>query len=485
MTASSSRWWLLALLLLAATLRLLQLSYESIWLDEALTWVQVNGSYAAMMESVRQDVHPPVYFHVLQFFVWLGGDSEFMLRFPSALFGVLTVWVTYLCGKRLDFGRAALVPALLVAVSMFHIRYSQEARMYTLMAFLTGWSMLTLLNLRRREAGLGAMLHYLLATILLMYTHIYGMFAVMAQSLYVIPLAVLTKQPPIPLKRWLLLQVIVAVSFLPWVGTLLSQVDRVSRGFWIGEPGIADFFATFSLYSGGITAAVLTALLASLAVRKLTDKKHGESLPETFGNEWFLLCWLLTPILVPFVISQFTQPIFYGRYTIAASLAWYLLVGAGLSVAWQQPRWRPVLLLLTAVVVVWPAGKGLRYFTEDMKPDWRGVVAYVEERAEPGDLVIFHNLNIIEPYRYYAARDDLKLHKLIPGRDAFVPDFAAAEAVNFDELTAPHNQVWIVLAYTRGWEFDVEDFPELMAGFELQPIEPLTRRVIVQRYIRQ
>jgi hypothetical protein len=47
---------------------------------------------------------------------------------------------------------------------------------------------------------------------------------------------------------------------------------------------------------------------------------------------YFLVVWVLATILIPFVISLgVSNPIYDPRYTIAASVAFYLLVAKGIS----------------------------------------------------------------------------------------------------------------------------------------------------------
>ncbi len=61
-------------------------------------------------------------------FIYMFGLSEFSVRFPSALFGTLTVLVTYLLVKRL-FGSntVALLSAFFLAISPWHINLSRTA----------------------------------------------------------------------------------------------------------------------------------------------------------------------------------------------------------------------------------------------------------------------------------------------------------------------------------------------------------------------
>jgi uncharacterized membrane protein len=67
----------------------------------------------------------------------LGGDSEFALRYPSALFGALAVPCGFVLARQLGFSRRiGLLLGLLLATSPYLVWYGQEAKMYTLLLVL-------------------------------------------------------------------------------------------------------------------------------------------------------------------------------------------------------------------------------------------------------------------------------------------------------------------------------------------------------------
>ncbi len=82
------------------------------------------------------DHHPPLYYLLLHGWQRLLGDGAAMVRLPSALLGIAAIPVLYWAGRIFVGRRAAMVAATLLAVSPFHVRYGQEARMYALMALL-------------------------------------------------------------------------------------------------------------------------------------------------------------------------------------------------------------------------------------------------------------------------------------------------------------------------------------------------------------
>jgi uncharacterized membrane protein len=64
------------------------------------------------------------------------GSEEWVLRLPSALVGLLSIYLLYRLGSALFDRLTGLAAALLLAVSPFHVWYSQEARMYALVGLL-------------------------------------------------------------------------------------------------------------------------------------------------------------------------------------------------------------------------------------------------------------------------------------------------------------------------------------------------------------
>ena len=85
------------------------------------------------------DYKPPVYIYAAAGAIKLFGLTEFAIRLPSAVSGLLLVLVTYLLAKQL-FGKekTALVSALLIAVSPWSIQMSRAAFEANLATFLSG-----------------------------------------------------------------------------------------------------------------------------------------------------------------------------------------------------------------------------------------------------------------------------------------------------------------------------------------------------------
>lgn len=136
---------LLLILLLAIILRFWQLGQN----PPSLTWDEAAWGYNAYSLGIDRkdefgrflplnylesfgDFKPPVYAYLDVLPVKFFGLTEFATRFPSALFGVLTVLITYFLTKRIFWNSKsrkmyALLSALFLAISPWHIMLSRAA----------------------------------------------------------------------------------------------------------------------------------------------------------------------------------------------------------------------------------------------------------------------------------------------------------------------------------------------------------------------
>ena len=94
--------------------RLYRLGAQSLWLDEGGTWSEVTGRtgkgwLALLGELFSKDAAYPLYHVLLKAWVIVAGDSEWALRFPSALAGAATVTVLYRAAREL--GRPTTAPS--------------------------------------------------------------------------------------------------------------------------------------------------------------------------------------------------------------------------------------------------------------------------------------------------------------------------------------------------------------------------------------
>jgi mannosyltransferase len=166
---------LLAIVLVGAFLRLYHLGAQSLGADDTWSvWIAQLG-LSKITQTTAADVHPPLYYFLLHYWMASFGTSEIAVKLLSIVFGVLAILVVYALGRELFEERAGLIGAFILALSAFNIRYSQEARMYSLLVLLGLLSMYFFIRLFRRSTPI-TWAGYVISTTLLLYTHVYGLF---------------------------------------------------------------------------------------------------------------------------------------------------------------------------------------------------------------------------------------------------------------------------------------------------------------------
>ncbi len=152
---------------------------RELWLDEYHTWWLSTMSLPSLWTFVTGDVHPPLYFALMNGWQRLASDSPLALRLPSLLAYTASVFV-FAAALRPAGGTAAVRSAAvaLFALSPALVYYGSEARMYALTVLLATASLACIVRLHdeRGAARQSDATALAVAATLLVYTHYTGLF---------------------------------------------------------------------------------------------------------------------------------------------------------------------------------------------------------------------------------------------------------------------------------------------------------------------
>jgi uncharacterized membrane protein len=219
--------------LFGAMIRFAGIGKLSVWYDEGYTAWAIDHPIRQIIRIISHDTAPPLYYLLLHAWSLLFGRSEAALRGLSALLGILSIPLVAAIADRLAKGSAAAA-AWIFALSWWQFAYSQEARGYELISFLT--AAMFYCTLRHLDQPNGAWLAAAIAAAAA------GLYANNFMLLYItaIGLILLIAPGPLPLRTRLRdLAIAVAVLtavYLPWIGALRWQIHRVNGDFWIPPP---------------------------------------------------------------------------------------------------------------------------------------------------------------------------------------------------------------------------------------------------------
>jgi uncharacterized membrane protein len=193
------------------------LTHESVWYDEARSlWVVQPSDPTQVLDRLDRDVHPPLYFLVLNVWVALVGESVYAVRMLSAAFAVLGLSSAYAVGKRLFDRWTALMAVAVLGTAGVFVYYAREARMYSLLLCLGTLSMWACVRWLHRPTRACSVLYGLVLGGLLL-THYYASFLVLTQALYVLLVR------PRRWACWLLVGVLALALLALWTPWLFQQ----------------------------------------------------------------------------------------------------------------------------------------------------------------------------------------------------------------------------------------------------------------------
>jgi len=393
---------LAAILILAAALRLNNLTGPDVISDEAFSiWVASKPLPGLFAELVGDYVHPPLHYLLLHFLLPLFGVSVAVARLPSVAFGVLSVWLLYRLADRLLGRRAALLAALMLAVSQLGVRYSQNARPYSLWVSLGLAASYCLIRALDAGGGRGWWMTYSVALTLTIYTHYFGFLLLLAMCAFLVvrkgtrleiravpwwPFGVASSASLACFAPWMLSGVLGAVQRNP---KIVEARPLIEAAHWWSPFSMLAWFnnAQAGVLGQGapVWAHVLGPLIFTLpacwALRKAFVVRDPA---ETRANGGVLFCFVLafTQATAVWLIG-WAGVQFYVRYALLAVPFYYALAAHGLL---NLPMRVPMAVLALAVIA--SSIPGLIAYERMPFTQIQEALAFLRQQYEPGDCVL-------------------------------------------------------------------------------------------------
>ncbi|WP_336361951.1 glycosyltransferase family 39 protein [Halalkalicoccus salilacus] len=450
------------ILLTGLLLRSYGLDNQSLWIEEIYSIV-IRGSRPAseILFAPATDIHPPLHYLLLHYWMELFGGSVLATRAYTVIIGVAGIFVVYVLGTSLFNVKVGLIGAALLAVSPMHIHASRTVEIYGLLLLLSVVSLYGFVKLFEGSKSQNITL-YLIATVLLLLTHLYGIFILVAQNAYVLSAHFSDSehhQPYFSLPQWFSLQALLGIVALPGLFRALQVTVPAMIGTtddyigWIPEMNIYRVLETFLYYSGfpnyypylvdSTGIRLLSYLVLGIAVLcfgvafgEHQDQSQPETLvprkPEVDGL-YLLSAVLASVILLPFAISKLLNPIYLTEPTLPAIVPFFLIVALGVSRLPNERIQTVVAVLLVGSLLL----SGGVYFSTNSEEPWNEVAPHVESSATSDDLVVFHSDWLVHSYNYYSQREDYDT-------TGYSQEFTEEEVDQLQTQADNNERIWIV-----------------------------------------
>jgi mannosyltransferase len=440
-----SSFWLAVLIVVGGALRLFRLGTKSFWLDEAASATLARLEWPAFWSAIiHRQANMALYYFILRGWTRFG-SSEFALRSLAVAAGLAAIPAIYLLGKALFGAKAGRVAALLLSVHLFHIRYSQEARAYSLSMLLAVLSALFFIRSLKRPSP-KSWAAYILVSSLMVYAHVFGIWVLLAQWS-----ALLLSRRYVPWRQFFFSAAIICLLISPLTYCLLFLSDR-SQLAWLAAPSVSDLYQLGLDLTGDGGPLLLLAYgaLLSVAIAVGVSRTKAQSTIDSW-KYWFLLVWLILPIALVLIISL-RSPVFEPRFLIVCVPPLLLLVADALT----QVRSQVLFGLVLAVVLELALGGAVSYYQIRADPaqtdNWRDATRSVLSQANAGDAVLFSYSEerlAFDDYQRQFRMDESPLHKFPEETDLELltrrPSRPSAELLG--DIAARYRRVWVITAF--------------------------------------
>lgn len=456
---SQTRLPLTIIILFAYGWRLHGLTEESLWRDEVdAVYFALRDLPATLTMFVSSAQNGALYFLSLRGWLQAVGASEFALRYPSVMAGVLSIPLLWKVGQKLlytpfndhDSDRRLnhfipLAAAILLAANPYQLWYSQEGKMYTIivaLSLLASWLWLRGIETADQPISWRYWFGYLIVATISIYSHLLMILmppihvlwflivwpkAKRARQGFAFALAGLTL-PYLPMLWWQW-DMLVATeqrtlyAFTPFQDVLRVLLDNHIQGFMETKETLWYAPIYFVALAGLLMGAwELRSTLARTESSGENSLKHHDDDTNDSSRQgtkiidrlevqipgWkrylMLICWLFGPILLIHGLSL-RQPVFVDRYIIWIGPAGILLLTLGLTVVWNNAASiaKPLVFCLLLYISGFWLYAGWEQKALDIKYDLRSAVGTVSAYREADELLILQIPHMEYSFRYYSS----------------------------------------------------------------------------------
>ncbi|MBN4049073.1 glycosyltransferase family 39 protein [archaeon AH-315-M20] len=447
---------LILIIVLGTFLRFYNLAGESFWLDEGATvltikkynaWQIINNTWEKgqiLPNYYSTDIDLPPYYLILSAWTKIFGISEFSFRLFSAILGSLALIAVFYLARYLFDERIALLSTFLTSINLTLIWYSQEARQYSYLLFLSLLSIIFLIK-SLKENKTKYIVGLLIVNTLIIYSHLAWIIFIALEGVYALYISYknhINKKEPH--KKIVIVFLIIGLLYLPIIERVIFSESKYVDVY--GKPDmmqLAEFGVLLSTwlypsismrekiysFSMGFTLFEWILLLSVLMTALLFGLLFLNGIVKSFYKKKsaiFMLLLFFFPLLFALIVSLIhpTITIFQLKQIIYIIPAFLIFVSIGIL------RTKISKLLISGVIILSILPLSAYYINID-KQQFREAVEFLPEN-EP----IF--LNIVSAqvaFQYYSGERDNVI--------------GVADVDELKSFLYNKNSFWMLLTFTK------------------------------------
>lgn len=368
---------------------------KSLLLDEAIVWKVSNLSAKNILlgKFYEYRFHGPLFYLIIHFWAKIN-QHELWLRIPSALFGILTVFILYLLVKKIFNAKTGLLASFFFATSSYHSYWSTQLRLYEGLIFISILYILLSLNIKRGSIG-----HVIVLSVLAIIGISFDLSFIWIFLVINLNMILWLCKKRINYQKWFLSILVAIPLFLYYLIHLVTLFRLGSSALrFTFTANIFNFFKLLTYYISihylvfnpkneylqfyvylVCSLTILIIIFIQLFKRNLID-----------DNNFLIFTLIFFPLILSFSFSQF-YPIFIHYNLIIVSIGIILLLST------LKKR------LLTCLAILWLVsniGSYSYFLYSPSLEDWKNVMPLLKTNYSDSKL-LFYPLYFEIPFSYY------------------------------------------------------------------------------------
>ncbi len=360
-------------------------------------------SFPELIEKgILNDGHPALIQVFLYYWVRIFSYSEYIVKLPFLLCGLISVWLVFTIGKKWFSETTGILSAAFMATIQFTIMYSQIARPYAtglcfVLLFVYFWTNTVL----EKKNNLIHWIGFSVSAALCAYDHYFSLFSAMLVA--VSGLLFISRQQML---KYLLFNVLAAILFLPHLKITLHQLSLGGLN-WLPVPDISffsDYFGFIFHYSLFLIAFFILLIITGIYFH---FKYQANSLRKSLiiiGIAWFVL-----PLLTGYLYSIYDKPVL--QFSVLIFSVPFLFISAFSFFPALKPRINALLVIalvcFTIPTLIFSRQYYRFFYNQGYGAIAKNQIALLDSVKQPVALII----NGYEPIflQYYSFKYDHKI----------------------------------------------------------------------------
>lgn len=329
---------ILVILLVATGLRFYNIGEMPFTHDEFSTIFRLNfDSLHEVIEIGMKELdnHPigtQVFYY---YYTKVFGTGELAVKFPIILFGIFSVFLVYVLGKRWFNSTSALYAAAFMAVLQYTVAQSITARMYGfgipfVLLMVLYWDKIISNSFTLKNA-----IAYVLFASVCAYNHYFSLLFV--SIVWVSGLFFIRKANVV---KYIIAGFSIFLLFVPHLGIFFYQLSKGGIEGWLGKLSLSFYSGyIFYIYHHSWFVALAALLPIGLLFNKKVENTHYRKIS---------LIWFIVPIIIGSIYSYFVSNLLHER-VLYFSFPFLLLFLASFI---KQTTYKNELLLVSIILIV-------------------------------------------------------------------------------------------------------------------------------------